>query len=932
MSWIAETVEKTFQNYQRDYQAYCTSLDEKEEIGKRLREKEGELTEIQKKIAGLEKEIHTVQSQEIGSYDEEAGKIELASKERMEAIEERLKEKKAELEEWKNAELIRNAQDLENVLKNMLGEQAEEILNISDTDRTAMDYEKRRVDFTSFKDRQLMAFENQIAEEHLAGKKDINALTERRGEIVRKYEPSVNSWQEKIEAVKEKYRSSLSEAEAKYQESEWNYKLETDSLEQERRNAVSECEAEKKQKKADYNKINNEWNRKILLATAQKKPTAQMKRSQDANKNRYKQDISKLDSSLESQLRKIDNRLTVANDKWGKIINRDKEKYQAILDKQNQELTEPSEGLKAVCEERDRLTAQIDGQISARKQQEEQNVAGVRKEIASCEQRYREQIESLDREMQEYAMSGEICFDEKEEEANRPFRALADRIPAFENAVKLLSGLSGKEEEEKERERAALKMLEYDGLLTEASHASELTEKLPFWLTGKWIVLAGTAVLAAVVGCVLFFLTGLHPAAAIGLPAVVFAGICAGVLMDAGKRKKRYIRALVLASEFESFASIRQHSILMTRKEEYERLRKRGRQIYEKLIGPEEEKRRHAEKEEDIRDDYERGLQMAEAEAEEERNEALIQKNRELEECWENTTGAENRRNRALEERNRNLMREELQEEKLSGIIAELREKLEDLERFISECEEAYEELVKKMQTMSADMEETHGKLNGKLYIVPDADVPMKGKIKPVYCISHNGKPLVVTYDTYGLESAEDYNKALGGLIEHCLTDLLLGVRLLNSRETYKQYIVDNVTGGVRFQQSAVRNDLSIEAVCRGTEELRDHLNRFEQQRTLLAAHGDSMGELNERLYQKQARPESYKIVYLVMRPEAEAGKLDEKIERLLPECDRFGFLPIFLCSREAWDKGIQQDKSIYKTIQKSTGNAVILYHDGIYG
>ena len=39
MSWIADTVEKTFENYQRNYQKYCDSLDKLEETQKEWKEK-----------------------------------------------------------------------------------------------------------------------------------------------------------------------------------------------------------------------------------------------------------------------------------------------------------------------------------------------------------------------------------------------------------------------------------------------------------------------------------------------------------------------------------------------------------------------------------------------------------------------------------------------------------------------------------------------------------------------------------------------------------------------------------------------------------------------------------------------------------------------------------------------------------------------------
>ncbi len=120
MSWKADTVEKTFENYQRDYQKYCGSLDKLEETQKEWKEKDAELSGVRKRIAGIEREIAKIQAEEVPLYEEEAQKIELASMERMWIIEEELEEKRAQFGAWKERELEENSRDLERVLKEML--------------------------------------------------------------------------------------------------------------------------------------------------------------------------------------------------------------------------------------------------------------------------------------------------------------------------------------------------------------------------------------------------------------------------------------------------------------------------------------------------------------------------------------------------------------------------------------------------------------------------------------------------------------------------------------------------------------------------------------------------------------------------------------------------------------------------------------------
>ena len=45
-----------------------------------------------------------------------------------------------------------------------------------------------------------------------------------------------------------------------------------------------------------------------------------------------------------------------------------------------------------------------------------------------------------------------------------------------------------------------------------------------------------------------------------------------------------------------------------------------------------------------------------------------------------------------------------------------------------------------------------------------------------------------------------------------------------------------------------------------------------------------------------------------------------------MPECDKYGFLPIFICERQTWEQESAQPGNMYNEIKKALNNSVILY------
>lgn len=932
MGWSSEKVEEIFEKYHNDYEKFNLLKSNYQDVSKEIENQRGSLKTVKSERLELEYKLKELNETEIPSYEEEVEKIRNKAEEELVSAKKQLEEDEIKIANEKDKAIQANDQKLSDKLKAMLGENADSVLNISDSEKAAMEFEKRRVGLTSDKDNEIMALENQIGDHQLASKKDIKVLNDKRNAVKVKYEPGIKKYQEIVDKIKKKYEPDIAAASDSYDDARWKRELETEELENERRGCIATCDKQIEIAKKNYEKNYKDLQRQIAVAVSQKKSTTRLENSQQSLYNKAEKEIAKANNTCEIQLTKIDAKIEKCVEKWGKIIAKADEKYAAILGKQNKELEEPTEKLKDIENERDCQFEEIDRAIETRKRQGNDTIAQINNQIQECKRIYNDNIDALNSEMQAYAMAGNTCFDKKLEEAYQPFRNLDNKVPIWQNLLYELSKTEEDADKLIESEKSALCTLDYDGLITAVNSSGSVAEKLNIMLERQKQVFIGAGILDCVTIGLLISLAKMNPLMAILIPTVVLGGLCAYLVMWSSKMKKVYARALALAKGYEDFTAIKQHSRLMTQQEEFNQLCETGRRLFEKFLGPEEAKKQHTVAEQDIKGDYERKLQLTRAIAEEKTD--SITRHRE-EECFglrQKLYDLESTHEESLRKYNNELKNISSRIDELEGLITRLDEEKSEMEEFFKNFEANYKDLEKDLMSLEAKMEETHGRLNNKLYVIPDADssADQYGH-KPIYCIEHGKKPLIITYDTYMLENAEDYNKELSNLVNRCLVDFMLGIKRINSRDTYEQYIVDQISGGTLFQRAEIKNDLSIIKSCGSIDEIKDRLVKFLQIRNRMAEHGDTIDALNEKCYEKQAKPETYKILYMVFKADMSSGRMNEEIFKLLPECNRYGFLPVFICSSEVWKQGITQDNSIYKEIQKSTNNAAIEYDGSQY-
>jgi chaperonin cofactor prefoldin len=153
----------------------------------------------------------------------------------------------------------------------------------------------------------------------------------------------------------------------------------------------------------------------------------------------------------------------------------------------------------------------------------------------------------------------------------------------------------------------------------------------------------------------------------------------------------------------------------------------------------------------------------------------------------------------------------------------------------------------------------------------------------------------------------------------------------MNSKETYAQFVVDEMACTNDLKSTNVKNAFNIIDVAGKLDELKGRIKSFATQRERLAERGTTMDALNESKFASQDRPETYNILYIIYKPNERKSKLDDDIRMLIPECDKYGFLPVFICEKDTWEGGIQEKESIYKEIKSLANDSIVIYNGNTY-
>ena len=400
--------------------------------------------------------------------------------------------------------------------------------------------------------------------------------------------------------------------------------------------------------------------------------------------------------------------------------------------------------------------------------------------------------------------------------------------------------------------------------------------------------------------------------------------------LKANKEFSQICKYVSLASDYKEFSSITAHSTQITQERELTKMKEIGDNLYDAFYGREEAKNLHDAKAVDIQSDYERDLKLLQQEFENAKEQLLRDKDAEIRKIKD----AVSKDKEKFYEQKQGL---QLSIKTLTGKIKNLEKEVSKLQTQIIENADfinAFETNYKKMLNMMDDsnwvapMDYTHGKLQNDLYIIPEKKNVDEFGHKQIFRINHNKRALVVTYDISNLvENDGSYVENVGKIINSLLVELMYAVYRMNSRESYDQYIVDEVVCTNAFKSTKYKNTFNICKVVGKIEDIRNELKKFSSQREFLSEKGTQMDDINESKYKSQDRPEVYNLLYIIYKPNERKAKLDDDIRRLIPDCDKYGFMPIFICEKETWNREVQEKESMYKDIKESVNNAIYMYN-----
>ncbi len=162
----------------------------------------------------------------------------------------------------------------------------------------------------------------------------------------------------------------------------------------------------------------------------------------------------------------------------------------------------------------------------------------------------------------------------------------------------------------------------------------------------------------------------------------------------------------------------------------------------------------------------------------------------------------------------------------------------------------------------------------------------------------HNGKPSVLLYTLDG--SKTDATTQLSPMLER----MLLSFFTTNSMLTVcPQKIIDTITGAKSFKSKDYENLVEVVETSNQIRKLTDSLDGLAE---MIVTNGArSLDELNERRINDSGVPVANNVVYFVLPSDSGAASrvMSEEMWRLVRRGPNYGFLPIFLIERQAWEE-----------------------------
>lgn len=939
LDWQLDNPAIALKKYYEDFDSFVakksTNEIREEELNSKeieLSEKKSELEEKKTKLQGIGECVEgDINSQITLVQREIQGKIDGAQMD--------FNKKKEKLNAQKQKSISENDVWLSERIKKLIDDNEDANRELTEAERKALEFEIERRQFVVASNERINGYEDAITQENLDCQTIVGELKQNQDSIFAKFEPDISKYKKVIESIDRKHQPDIRQAQNIVYEKVAARDEEIGQLQMERDREVQLANNEIFGYQRDYKQTEKSYNEQIRMAKLQNKPTTRMENSKVSRLNSINDQIQKVNYRANKKLSGIDQKIEVASGKHSKQISKAEEQLNAIIRKRDQELSSPTNTYNGLINDRDGQIATIQSKIDQRERERKNRVDQLNSSISNERQAQNQHNSEVDQKIVAFVMSGETCFPDVLNEANEPFIALQERINTWMELLSTIKKdkMSTAYPAVHEAQKNELSAKNYSELQNELSEAQQFNDSLSaFSKNNKTFTIVG-GVLAGI-GIVLFVVLYCVLKNSIGFVGFLAAGIGVGaVVLTFVKTKKEFAlicKYVSLASDYQKFSEISSHSTQVTQECELANMKNIGNKLYYVHYGKTEAQNIHDAKDADIKANFERNLKLitvefknAQAQFERERDGAI-------EKIKNDASDGEERFNSKKEEVQSEIQNLTIRIGAIDERIREIKDEIDQNNKFLDAFESNYKILEKNLGDgkWMAPMDYTHGKLSDDLYIIPEKGVCDDYKHKRIYRINHNKKPLVITYDIIGIGSGDSSQvEETGKIIRDLMFDLMYSVYRMNSKETYAQFVVDEVGGTNDLKSTNVKNAFNIREVVGRLDDIKGQLRGFASQRERLAEKGTKIDDVNESKLKHQDRPEEYNILYIIYKPNERKSKLDDDIRTLIPECDKYGFLPVFICESYTWSNGIQEKESNYKDIKSLVNNAIVGFDGSKY-
>lgn len=937
LKWEMDNPILTLEKYMEDVKSFSLKKETNEVLRSEVVDKTNEISEKKDQLENLKEKLAKMKVYVSVDTEKEVAEIQAEADKKIRAEQAKYDSSESRLTKQRDRDIQANDEWLSLRLKELLGEDMVTNVEMTEIEQKALDFEITRRKYHMESDAKINEYSDSITQEKLDSQTVVGKWKQEQDEIYKKFEPNVDKYQKIIEEINRNYQPEITESQKALSEKITARDTELGQLQLERDREVQLSNNEIQGHQKTYKQTDRQFSEQIRLAKLQNKPTTRMENSKTSRLNAINDQIQKVNNRLNKKLMAIDQKIEVASGKHARQIEKFESRLNDVIRTRDQELSSPTEKLNLLTQDRDKKILQVQSKINAREAEASNKISDLNNKISNEKYGQNSFDEEIDSKIVDYVMQGHTCFDDVLNEANAPFIALENKISCWMELISQIKKdkMSSKYPVEHEKQKKLLMLKDYQSLQEEIRAAEQFNNTLsPIAKKCNMFVIIGSVLagLGFILAIIMF---------ANSQPTIASAGIGLGIVgivlfcltfLKTNNEFSRICKFVSLATDYKEFPSISDHSTQITQARELDKMKQIGTKLYDTHYGKKEAQDIHRAKDSDIKSDYLKNLKLIQKEFENQKEQIKREEERAVKKVKRDAAEGEERFNSEKSELQNDVDELVVSINVLYNTVRTLEEKIKMNEDFMRLFEKNYEILENKLGDgyWYPAMEYTHGKLSNKLYIVPERGDKDECGHKKIYRIDHGKKALVITYDVSSIGDGDDSEvEQIGMMLQNLLFDLMYSVYRMNSKDTYAQYIVDGMNCTSKLKEVKVKNAFRIKEVVHTLDELKGHLKSFSMQREKLAEKGTNMDDINESRFKSQDRPEVYNIVYVIYKPKEKKARLEDELRSLIPECDKYGFLPVFICEKETWDNGLQDKESIYKDI-KSMINNLIVEFDGI--